>query len=445
MARPHRRRFISLFFVALLLSLSLAPMGGHAQDEKVELRIWDQFTDPAESDAADAIYAAFTDQHPNITIKREAIQTEQMRQTVNTALASGTGPDIIFYDAGPGYAGVLANAGLLSPLDQYAAQYGWGDKIAAQSLEATSLNGSLYGLPLQVDLIGMYYNKTLLDKEGWQVPQTVEDLKAFCAMAKEKGYDPPIAFSDNPGWQGFHQFSMTANAMIGPDAMRALLTQNQGTWNSPEIVTAIKTYFVDLKDAGCYTTDANALSYDDGNSLFYTGLSALDTTGSWLANSIDENMPDQEIGFMPFPKIDGAQGQYWISGVGSAFYISAKSPHQDEAAQLLDYFFSPDVVKQWVENAGFYVPVQVDTANLTVSPLYKSILDVLQTGIGADAQTQFGYNVDVLAPPQFNDTMQNGFQAIIAGQTTPEQLAADLQKSWEEGMAASSAAATPSS
>src|SRR3954447_23276006 len=138
MAGSHRR-FVSLFFVALLLSLSLAPMRGHAQDQKVELRIWDQFTDPAESDAADAIYAAFTDQHPNITIKREAIQTDQMRQTVNTALVSGTGPDIIFYDAGPGYAGVLANAGLLSPLDQYAAQYGWGDKIAAQSLEATSL------------------------------------------------------------------------------------------------------------------------------------------------------------------------------------------------------------------------------------------------------------------------------------------------------------------
>ena len=124
-------------------------------------------------------------------------RSRRAAQTVNTALASGTGPDIIFYDAGPGYAGVLANADLLSPLDQYAAQYGWGDKIAAQSLEATSLNGSLYGLPLQVDLIGMYYNKTLLDKEGWQVPQTVEDLKAFCAMAKGERDDPPIAFSDN--------------------------------------------------------------------------------------------------------------------------------------------------------------------------------------------------------------------------------------------------------
>lgn len=443
MSRSHRR-FSFVLLAALLLAIGLAPQLNTARaQDKIEIRIWDQFTEQTASDAADAIYKSYTDQHPNITIRREAIQTDQMRQTVNTALASGTGPDIIFYDAGPGYAGVLANAGLLSPLDQFAQQYGWKDMISPQSLEATSLGGALYGLPLQVDLIGMYYNKTLLDKEGWTVPTTVEELKTLCTQAKDKGYTP-IAFSNNPGWQGFHQFSMTANDMIGPDAMRALLTQNQGTWNSPEIVKAIQTYFVDLRDAGCYTTDVNALTYDDGNTLFYTQESLLNTTGSWLINGIQENMPDQDVQFAPFPTIDGAQGQYWISGVGSAFYISAKSQHQAEAADMLNYFFSPDVVKQWTEQAGFYVPVKIDTATLDVSPLYKSILDVLQSSIGDNPQVVFGYNVDVLAPPQFNEAMQNGFQAVIAGQKTPEQLAAELQTAWEEGMQ-STAQSTPTS
>ena len=73
-------------------------------------------------DNVDAIYAAFTEQNPNITITREAISSDQMRDMVNTAIASGTGPDIIFYEAGPGYAGVLADAGLILPLDDYAAE-----------------------------------------------------------------------------------------------------------------------------------------------------------------------------------------------------------------------------------------------------------------------------------------------------------------------------------
>ncbi|MGH2550755.1 MAG: extracellular solute-binding protein, partial [Thermomicrobiales bacterium] len=101
MARSNRR-LASIVFVVLLVALGVGPGISRAQDDKIELRIWDQFTDPAQSDAADAIYKAYEEAHPNITIKREAIATDQMRQTVNTAIASGTGPDIIFYDAGPG-------------------------------------------------------------------------------------------------------------------------------------------------------------------------------------------------------------------------------------------------------------------------------------------------------------------------------------------------------
>ena len=110
------------------------------------------------------------EQNPNITITREAISTDQMRQTVNTAISSGTGPDIILYDPGPGYAGVLAEAGLLLPLDDYAAQYGWDERVAAPAVEATTLDGRFYGMPLTTDLIGMYYNQTLLDQEGMAVP-----------------------------------------------------------------------------------------------------------------------------------------------------------------------------------------------------------------------------------------------------------------------------------
>src|SRR4029078_6131209 len=222
------RRFLSLATV-MLLSLGMigwyVPTTG-AQDQ-IELRVWDQFTDPTQSDTADKIYADFTNPHPHNKITREVYSTDQMRQTVNTALSSGTGPDIIFYDAGPGYAGVLANARLLTPLAQYAQQYGWKDRIAPSSLEATSLGGKLYGLPLQVDLIGMYYNQGLFDKEGMTVPQSLDDLIKFCKQAKDKGYIP-FAFADNEGWEAFHQFSMTANQMIGPEAMRNLLVNSQG-------------------------------------------------------------------------------------------------------------------------------------------------------------------------------------------------------------------------
>jgi len=49
----------------------------------------------------------------------------------------------------------------------------------------------------------------------------------------------------------------------------------------------------------------------------------------------------------------------------------------------------------------------------------------------------------VLAPPQFNEAMSNGFQAILAGDKTPEELAAELDAAWKEGMAGQQGQATP--
>src|SRR4051812_47920635 len=134
---PRSRPWIvALSALVLLFSLAAGPLLGHARaQDKVELRVWDQFTGPNETETADAIYAAFMEKNPNITITREAFSTDQIRDVVNTAISSGTGPDLIFYDAGPGYAGVLADAGLILPLDDYAKQYGWDTRVSGPALE----------------------------------------------------------------------------------------------------------------------------------------------------------------------------------------------------------------------------------------------------------------------------------------------------------------------
>lgn len=421
----------SLFFFCFFLIVGSSGIRPAVAQESIELRVWDQFTGP-ESDAVDAIYAEFTEQNPTIEIVREVVQTDQMRQTVNTAISSGTGPDIIYYDSGAGYAGVLAEAGLLLPLDDMADQYGWRDRIASQSLDATSIDGTLYGLPLQVDLIGMYYNQTLMEQEGFEVPQTVEDLKTFCQQASEAGY-VPLAFTNNPGWQAFHQFSMMTTNMIGPDALEALLYENEGSWDSPEITEAIQTYFVELRDAGCFSDAVNALTNDDAAAMFLSGQSLMYPTGSWMVPEFTSETvpPDMDIQMMPFPEVEGGQGSFWVSGVGSAYYISSTSEHQEEAGVFLDYLFSPETAQRWVEEAGMFLPMSVDTAELDVSPLFQSILQQLDAA--ASGEIEFGYNIDVIAPPEFNDAMLNGFQAMLAGDKTAEEQAADLQAAWEAG------------
>lgn len=426
-------RFIPVLIVMLLMGAMIAPMGGFAQDEQVELLVWDQFTGP-QADLVDQIYADYNAVNPNVKIQREAFSTDQIRDTVNTALASGTGPDVIFYDSGPGYAGVLQEAALIQPLTDYAAQYGWSEMITASALKNASIDDVLYGMPLQVDLIGLFTNNTLIEEAGLTVPTTFDELIQFCADATEAGYIP-MAFGDNPGWQAFHQFSMTVSDMMGPEALENLLYNNEGRWDSPEVIAAIQAFFVDLPAAGCFNEDVNAVEYNDQNGLFYAGDALMVPTGSWLASEINENMADYEVGMVPFPSLNGGMGQVFVSGVGSSYYISSATEHPDEAAAFIDYLFSPEVAKQWVVDAQYNMPMSVDVSGEEVTPLQQIIIDELDKGV--KGEVQFGLNIDVLAPQDFNDTMSNGFQAILAGETTPEQLAADLQAAWDAGMGTS--------
>src|SRR5690348_11025932 len=72
-----------------------------AAGEPISLLIWDQFTDPAWEATMNGILDRFRAEHPNITITREAMTREQQLQTAKTAIASDTGPDLIYMDTGP--------------------------------------------------------------------------------------------------------------------------------------------------------------------------------------------------------------------------------------------------------------------------------------------------------------------------------------------------------
>jgi raffinose/stachyose/melibiose transport system substrate-binding protein len=423
-------RSLPAALLVLLLVLGAAPRFATAQ-EPVTLRVWDSFIGP-EGETVDAVFAAFMEANPNITIEREVFEYTQLLETANVALSSGTGPDVVYYAPGPGYAGVLAEAELITPLEDLAEEYGWNERVAAAALEQAKVDGVLYGLPLEIDLIGMYANRTIVDQEGWEIPETIEELVAFCGEAREAGYIP-LAFSNNPGWSAYHQFTFTSNNMIGPEAMYDLLFNHEGRWDTPEQIRAIESFFVDLRDAGCFSEDVNAIAYEDGNSLFFNGEAVLHPTGSWLITDIEENMPDAEIEFVPFPAVEGGQGRFWDSGLGSIWVLAANSQHPEEAGKFLDFLISPESVELWAEQANTALPVTIDTSTLEASPLLTTVIEALNSA--ATGEIQLGYNIDVLVPPEFNDAMLNGFQAMLAGDKSAEQQAADMQAAWEEAIA----------
>lgn len=75
-----------------------------------------------------------TEGFSNPDIQVEVTLYPEMIENVRTALQGGAGPDII-QTHGPAYTRELALAGLVSPMDAYAEQFGWADRFAPWALD----------------------------------------------------------------------------------------------------------------------------------------------------------------------------------------------------------------------------------------------------------------------------------------------------------------------
>ena len=123
----------------------------------------------------------FKEQHPNIELQRETLQPDEVRRKIQSRLRSQEPPDVFAYDTGPGFGGVLADAGLLRPLENAYTKHGWD--IYDWAKQQAIYDGTVYGVPDQVEEIIVYYNKDLMP----EVPRTVEELRE---LAGELGYLP---------------------------------------------------------------------------------------------------------------------------------------------------------------------------------------------------------------------------------------------------------------
>ncbi|GLY75264.1 ABC transporter substrate-binding protein [Actinoallomurus iriomotensis] len=427
---PSRRDFMRLSGAAGA-ALGLSACGfGRSDGGGSALKVWDQFTTSPQNEAVRKVYDLYR-RSSGVTIDRTTQPGDQMTTVGKTALASGTGPDVIYYEVGKGNAGVLAEAGLLLPLDDLAAEHGWLNKITPFAQREARLDGKLYGLPNETETTALFYNKTLIDKSGLTVPRTFDELLSFCAKAKAKKLIP-IAYGQADVYPCWWAFSLMTNNIVGGRAMGDLVFDGKGSWNTPQMKQAIQLFFVDLVKAGAFIDGLNSLHGPDAQSMFLSGKALMNLNGTWAVGAVEKGLPGQEVGIMPMPSIDGGDRVY-PAGTGSAYYISAKSKRGEEAGAFLDSLYQPEALRVWVEQGKIFPPVPFDSSGWSLSPLQKQALGAAQNG-GGDATRNLGYSVNHgKASPGFLNAMTSGFQAVVQGRKTPARQADDLQKAWEKG------------
>ncbi|MBX6354026.1 MAG: sugar ABC transporter substrate-binding protein, partial [Thermoflavifilum sp.] len=127
---------------------------------------------------------AFEKTHPTITVKLVNIPQSGFTQKLNTAFASGQGPDVFCWF----YSRDMYAKGFIQPLDSYIKRDHWNMNQYFQpitNLRTKGLDGHYYGLPRDVSIDTVFYNKNLFDKYHVPYPKPGWTWADFERIAKE--------------------------------------------------------------------------------------------------------------------------------------------------------------------------------------------------------------------------------------------------------------------
>jgi raffinose/stachyose/melibiose transport system substrate-binding protein len=419
-----RREFLQLggAGIAGATLLGIAGCGGSQQGggEVIKFFTGSLETTAQEKAAIEIQVVRFQEEYPKYTLEREAVPTESQRDVIQTRLQSDDPPDVFSYDTGPGFGGVLADAGLLRSLEDAYKEKGWD--IYDWAKQRATYNGTVYGVPTQLDEVIVYYNKSLVSEP----PQTVDELRQIADDLKGRDIIP-FSFGDQEQWPAGHMFSIGASNVLGKEGLDNIF-YGDGRWDTAEVVAAIQLIFRDFVESGYYPEGVNAITYDDANALFFSGQAAMNPTGTWLISTINESVQDFEVGFFPFPSIDGSS----ISpptGVGAGLFVPKNAKNPEGGITFIDYLLQDDTERLSMQKFNTIPPHPVNTEGLDVTELFKQVL----ADLAKEGQSQsFGYNIDVMAPQNFNDVMFTGFQDVLNGSRSAEEQASALQAAWEK-------------
>ena len=343
----NRISILSLLIVMMLLSVGMAS----AQD-KVGITVWwgDSDTDQCQ---ADTVVEAFNAQSDN-TILEAVLQSDQWDVT-RTAVSGGGGPDVVV-TPGPSFVFELAQAGLIVPLDSYSEANNWSDSFVDWALSLGEVDGELYSLSTELETMILYYNTTLFEANGWELPDTIDDLMDLAEEIEAAGIIP---FSHgNAEWRPANEWFVSAlfNSVASPDNVYAALT-GELEWTDESFVEAISVLDT-MQQNGWFSGGLDiyyTITFDEFLAAFGNGQAAMNMEGSWRMSGLS-NFFGEEAGnendwdWIPVPSATGED--IFSLGTGSTYSISAWSENPDNAAEFLTYLFSPETQAAITVNCG---------------------------------------------------------------------------------------------
>ena len=322
--------------------------------EDITLKVWE--SSGVAQEFIEQAGAAFTEEHPNITIEFENVELADANGQIALDGPAGVGADC-FAIPNNVIGNLVAGGHITEITDSETLEA----NIPQSGIDAVTYDGKYYGYPFSADTYALFYNKDLVK----EVPKTWEDVEKFCDSYNGSGKYGMI-FNVAPGYYSVMFNGLNGNKLFGPEG-----TDAEDTYmNNADAVEGMK-YFQSFRK---YLDVPAADISDDSVCLaaFTEGKAAMYVTGAWnIANSEDAGL---NFGVTTLPALPGEDHPCPSFSNARTMVVSAYTEYPAEAEAFAKFLVTPKMQELRYEITG-----EVPAGDIEVDSEYvNGLIDQLQ-------------------------------------------------------------------
>ena len=437
-SRTARRALLAL---AAMLVLALAvTVGASARSSAITLTMWSYDNqDPGLQPVLQQLSKQFEKSHPGVKINIVFKDFNSLVGTVPRALASGSGPDVTEGNQGYQTDAQLVKAKLIIPLTKYVKKYRW-DKLYAPSTwgmfrwtpDGKSFGkGPVWGIAQTGQNVVAFYNKKKLRAAGVnpnKMPTTYAGFEKLLARLRAKlpSDDPVIMAGNKEGYGFIHLFGGIWGASTSAASVRNWIYHVPGSrYDTPGTIKALGRLQAWAKN-GYFNADYNAQGNDASAGEFAKGKGAFWIGGDWDSTIIKTGLGAANVGVTPIPP--GPSGTWAsIGGLSGPWHISSKTKYPDLGAEWLNYVIATPIAHKLM-----FAQQQLPSDRRAKVPTNDPYLTQVYNAFAKVANDDGLLLYTDWASPSMYTTLQNQFQLLLAGKTTPAGMAKAVQADWEK-------------
>ena len=428
-----KRKLVSAILCGAMVLGMMTGCGssGEAKGDQITINLYQN-----KSEMADQLQAAaekYSEENPNVKINVESIQGNDYNTNLKAKLMSDDSVDI--YALGNNIASMTDYVEDLSDQD-------WVSHAVEGSLDAVTLDGKVYGIPVSVEGYGLVYNKEIFKDAGIDASTltSYDAIDAAFANLQEQ-IDSGKLKDKYPQLEAVEEYAAKETWIPGLHTLNAPLSCEYKNANELKESDDLGLKYADSLKALLdletkYTTskdDLSKLNAVDYSTEIGGGLAiervAVVQQGNWIGpelKGIDETIANK-MGILPLP-IKGVKEDCIPVGISIKWCINSQSDEKVKEAskQFINWLFQSDEGKKIVVDDFGCVPAFDNYDDVEISdPLSKEVKRYIDEG-KTTPWVMDGF------PSGFEAKSAADFQGYFSGEYTFDEMVEHLKADFKD-------------